>query len=154
MITQLVLGTITITLTLLTQAGFVSIAINRLAQAANWINRSRKQMRRYLVMVGLTLWVLLGLTGAVWIWAALYFILGVFESFETALYFSVVAFTTLGFGDITLNDEWRIMSGMMAANGLVLFSLNTAFIFEALRGLNQDVETSLHALQRDQQQLS
>ena len=140
MITQLILGTITITLTLLAQAGIVSVAINRLPLIALWMNSSHPIVKQKIVMVCLTLWVLFGLTAAVWLWAFLYRGLGVFEDFETALYFSVVAFTTLGFGDITLNEEWRIMSGMMAANGLVLFSLNTAFLFEVLRRLNERVE--------------
>jgi len=58
--------------------------------------------------------------------------LGCFSSLEESLYFSMVSFTALGFGDLTLPQEWRILSGMIAANGLVLFGLNTAFLIEVL----------------------
>ena len=64
-------------------------------------------------------------------------VLGLFESFEESLYFSSVAFTTLGFGDITLGPEWRLLSGVMAANGLIVFSLTTAFLIELMRRLNK-----------------
>ena len=67
-----------------------------------------------------------------WIWAAAYVGIGAIESLEPALYFSVVAFTTLGFGDITLPLEWRLLSGLTAANGLLLFGLSTAFLVEFL----------------------
>ncbi|MCG8601047.1 MAG: potassium channel family protein, partial [Verrucomicrobiales bacterium] len=83
----------------------------------------------------LTLWLLAGLSAAVWIWALFYLWLGVFDSLEASVYFSTVAFTTLGFGDITLGQDWRLASACMAANGLILFSLNTAFLIEVIRRL-------------------
>ena len=43
----------------------------------------------------------------VWIWAAAFIGLGTFEFLEPALYFSVVSFTALGFGDITLSEQRR-----------------------------------------------
>ena len=51
------------------------------------------------------------------------------------MYFSAITFTTVGFGDATLPEEWRQLSGVLGANGLILFSLSTAFLFEVLRRL-------------------
>lgn len=50
-------------------------------------------------------------------------------SFEAALYFSFVTFTTLGYGDITLSEGWRILSGIEALNGLLLVGWTTALLF-------------------------
>jgi hypothetical protein len=47
----------------------------------------------------------------------------------------MVSFTTLGFGDVTLPHDWRLLSGIIAANGLILFGLNTAFLIEILNRL-------------------
>ena len=58
--------------------------------------------------------------------------LGVFENEEESVYFSLVSFTTLGFGDVILPDEWRILSGFVAADGFLLFGLNTAVLIEAM----------------------
>ena len=53
-----------------------------------------------------------------------------FESLEKAVYFSVVTFATLGYGDITLIDhEWRILSGIEALNGVLLVGWTTALLF-------------------------
>ena len=51
-------------------------------------------------------------------------------TFERATYFSVVTFTTLGYGDITLVDhDWRMLSGIEALFGVVLIGWSTALLF-------------------------
>lgn len=63
-------------------------------------------------------------------------------SFEEAVYFSFVTFTTLGYGDITLSEGWRLLSGIEALNGIILLGWSTAMIFSVVqhiwRGLAQD----------------
>jgi hypothetical protein len=54
-------------------------------------------------------------------------------SFEEAVYFSFVTFTTLGYGDITLSEGWRILSGIEALNGILLVGWTTALIFAVVR---------------------
>ena len=65
-------------------------------------------------------------------WAALYQILGQFPDFETALYFSGVTFTSLGYGDLTLPKRLRILSAMEAADGLMMFGVISAVFMHAL----------------------
>jgi hypothetical protein len=51
-------------------------------------------------------------------------------TFEEAVYFSVVTFTTLGYGDITLADHnWRLLSGAEALNGILLVGWSTALLY-------------------------
>jgi len=54
-----------------------------------------------------------------------------------------VSYTTLGFGDVLLPQEWRLLSGMAAVNGLLNIGLVTAFLVEGLRQvrLSQIAET-------------
>jgi voltage-gated potassium channel len=69
----------------------------------------------------------------VMVWALAYlFILpdSQLDTLEKAVYFSVVTFTTVGYGDITLVDhEWRLLSGIEALNGILLVGWTTAFLF-------------------------
>ena len=60
------------------------------------------------------------------IWAALYRLLGEFARFEEALYFSGVAFTSLGYGDVTLSPDSRLLAPVEAANGLLMVGISTA----------------------------
>jgi hypothetical protein len=58
---------------------------------------------------------------------------GELPSFEAALYFSFVTFTTLGYGDITLTEGWRLLSGIQALNGILLVGWTTAYLFAVVQ---------------------
>jgi hypothetical protein len=71
------------------------------------------------------------------IWAVAYLVLtpiSSLDTFEKATYFSVVTFTTLGYGEITLPEhEWRILSGIEALDGILLVGWTTAFLFAVVQ---------------------
>ncbi len=64
----------------------------------------------------------------IWIYAGFYLLIGEFGALEPALYFSTVSFTTVGFGDLTLSRDWRMLSAAEAANGFFLISWSGAFL--------------------------
>ena len=78
-------------------------------------------------------WEWLLLPAHCWLWALVFLAIGAFPSLEPAIYFAIVAFTTLGLGDVVLDQQWRILSGFASANGLLLFGLYTAFLVEVMR---------------------
>ena len=67
------------------------------------------------------------------VWAVAYLLIMPGEeiaTFEEAVYFSVVTFTTLGYGDVTLADhDWRLLSGAEALNGILLVGWSTALLY-------------------------
>ncbi|MGO7420452.1 ion channel, partial [Rhizobium ruizarguesonis] len=64
----------------------------------------RKPWRTIFVQFSVLMIVLmLGNIFQVAFWAVLYRVLGAFEDFETAMYFSGVTFTSLGYGDVVLD---------------------------------------------------
>jgi hypothetical protein len=70
------------------------------------------------------------------IWAVAYLMLvptGELQTMEQALYFSFVTFTTLGYGDITLSEGWRLLSGIEALNGILLVGWTTALLFAVVQ---------------------
>jgi hypothetical protein len=67
------------------------------------------------------------------LWAATYLAVGSISGIEQALYFSTVTYTTLGFGDLVLDDRWRLLSSFEAANGVIIFGWSTALIFAAVQ---------------------
>ena len=74
----------------------------------------------------------------IWIWAVFYVAVGALPAFEEALYFSTSTFTTVGFGDLVLDEKWRLVSSFQSANGFILFGWSTAFIFEVMSKLYRD----------------
>ena len=105
--------------------------------------------RRYadeegLVRAGKTLQALIGTvivllvlhTLQIVVWAYAYLAIvpaGELGSFEEAVYFSFVTFTTLGYGDITLSEGWRLLSGIQALNGIMLVGWSTAMLFAVVQ---------------------
>ena len=67
------------------------------------------------------------------LWAATYVALGAISSFEEAIYFSTVTYTTLGFGDLVLDNPWRLLSAIEAANGIIMFGWTTALLVAAVQ---------------------
>jgi len=65
-------------------------------------------------------------------WGILYVMLDQMETLERSLYFSIVTYTTLGYGDIVLEPRWQFLSGLEAINGVVLIGVSTAFLFAIL----------------------
>src|SRR5580698_1734022 len=78
------------------------------------------------------LFVVLGLlaihTVEIWLYAVAYLVVGAMPDFETALYFSTTSFTTIGYGDVVLDRQWRLFGAIEGANGLLLFGWSTAFM--------------------------
>lgn len=132
MLIQLLIGSILICLTVIIEAGFMAAAITVLARYQVRFAPTSGPFHFAAALSATVLWLLAALGIAVWVWAVAFMILDLFETLETALYFSMVSFTTLGFGDVVIGKEWRLLSGMAAANGLILFSLTTAFLIEFL----------------------
>ena len=59
-------------------------------------------------------------------YAALYHWLGQFKDFETSLYFSGTTFTTLGYGDIALGSDHRLLAAGQCLIGQILIGWSTA----------------------------
>ena len=68
-------------------------------------------------------------------WAIIYLFLNAIEGIEKALYFSTVTFTTLGYGEIVLDERWRLLASFEAANGIIMFGWSTAIILAVIRDI-------------------
>ena len=132
MLIQIVLGAGMIVVTTLIQGIFTMLGIERLRDHLDR-HPTRSLFRSTLKLAVFVMWLFLATILEVWTWAVLYLVLGAIGSLETAVYFSTVTFTTLGFGDITLDEEWRLLSSFEAANGLLMFGWSTALVFVAVQ---------------------
>jgi len=79
-----------------------------------------------------TAWLFTGVTLEALLWAAVYLnipSITTVPDLESAFYFSMVTFTTLGYGDVVLTGQWRMLSTIQAGNGVIIFGWTTALIF-------------------------
>jgi hypothetical protein len=69
------------------------------------------------------------------LWAVVLLVVGEMATFEKAFYLSAENYTALGYGDIMLSEQWRLLGPLEAINGLLLFGLSTAVMFAVLSRL-------------------
>jgi len=73
------------------------------------------------------------------VWACLFVHLGEFFDFPTAYYHSIVNFSTLGYGDLVMTEKRRLLGGLEAANGILMFGLSTSALYAVVQALSQRV---------------
>lgn len=132
MLVQIVIGSLVISGSVAVHACFVGAAEHVLSRLRHWFLVPPHRPKAIVSLVAIVLWLMAAHSIGVWLWAAAFIWVGVFDALEPALYFSVVSFTTLGFGDVLLGPDWRILAGICAANGLLIFGVSTAVLVEFL----------------------
>ena len=55
----------------------------------------------------------------------------------SAFYFSAVTFTTTGYGDLVLPNEWRLVGGVEALTGILMCGWSAAFFVAVVTRLTQ-----------------
>lgn len=130
---QLLLGSLVIAVTVGVQAELFNIFA---ARFDGLMRVARRYLHRFantgMIILGM-LFILFVMTLQVWLWALVLMATGAVAGLEPALYFALVAFTTVGFGDMTLTVDWRLLSALIAANGFLLFGWSTAYMVELVR---------------------
>lgn len=85
------------------------------------------------VIVAVIIWFFLSICVQCFLWACLFLFVDALDSFEAALYFTVVTYTTLGYGDIVLSNNWRLLGAFAATNGTIIVGWTTALVFVAIQ---------------------
>lgn len=133
MILQLSIGALIVIINAVIQAELFNAFARKLEQLIIWLRHRFKRFANTAAIVIGSLFVMSVHSIQVWIWATTFYVVGAFETLEPALYFSLVSFSTVGFGDITLGTDWRLLSALTAANGFISFGWSTAYMVELVR---------------------
>jgi hypothetical protein len=133
MLKQLIIGSLVIVATVAIQAEMFGLMTRRHEPVLTWTRHRFRRMAGTVFISIAMLMVLATMTIEVWLWALVLIATGAVSGLEPAVYFSLVCFTTLGFGDITLPTEWRLLSALIGANGFLMFGWSTAFMVELIR---------------------
>ena len=115
--------------------------MGQLRVLGNVLKRSSHGIRSGILIAVTLAALVLAHTIQVWIWAISFVALSALPNLADAIYFSLVSYTTLGYGDITVSDGFRVFAAMTAVTGLLNFGLSTAFLVGLFaRLLPSDIE--------------
>ncbi|PLK72489.1 metal transporter [Rhizobium sp. TH135] len=128
--TNLALGTLMISLTVVIHT-FGLMGVTHVMSFVTDRIRLHGHRSRMLAMNTVVIGVFAVLTAEVWLWAASFTLIGVVDDFETALYFSTITFSTVGYGDVVPHSEWRMLAALEGVNGFLLIGWSTAYLIAA-----------------------
>ena len=86
-----------------------------------------------LALFGILTLVMLGNLAQIVIWGALFLWLGEFNTLQEAIYHSGVNFATLGYGDIVMSPQWKLLGPLEAVNGALMIGLSGASMLAVLQ---------------------
>jgi Ion channel len=112
---------------------FVMAAVVRTARFVGTTDASRPSWRLMAVMIATVSVLMVAHACEVIVWSLAYAIVDAAPAGADLVYFAFVNYTTLGYGDVTPVERWRLLGPMTAMNGVLLFGWSTAVIFEVLR---------------------
>ncbi|MCV3270243.1 potassium channel family protein [Roseobacter sinensis] len=88
-----------------------------------------RSTRHQMIVTGALFLVLLGShTVQIYISAFTLWISGALPGYEAPIYYSLVTYTTVGYGDVVLDPEHRIMGAMISVTGILMFGMTTAVV--------------------------
>ena len=76
------------------------------------------------------------------LWALLFEWLGEFDTLGEAYYHSAVNFATLGYGDLVMSDDHRLLGPLEAINGVLMIGVSTAVLMGAVQDLIRRPESA------------
>lgn len=96
-------------------------------------NRREGALAGMLALFGIITLVMLGNLAQIGVWGGLFLWLGEFDTLQEAIYHSGVNFATLGYGDIVMSPQWKLLGPLEAVNGALMIGLSGASMLAVLQ---------------------
>ncbi|GAA0272753.1 potassium channel family protein [Alteraurantiacibacter aestuarii] len=73
----------------------------------------------------------------IWLYAAVYLVLDALPDLHTAVYFSTITYSTIGYDDAGLAHDWQLVAAIEGMNGIILMGWSTAFFVSLITRLSR-----------------
>ena len=125
MLSNILIGLIVVLITITIHSG-VTVLVRELVSDKYHFDSSK--LRRLLYIDLIVLIIILATIFESLVWGYTFYYLGSLDKLGDALYFSLVTYTTLGYGDVILAGEYRLLAAVEAANGVIMLGWSTALV--------------------------
>lgn len=117
--------------------GLISVCVvihaSGVISAVHWVRRREVPQQQLWpwtwVFIRVAAWIVLLHIVEITAWAVIYASSGAIPGLQRAWYFSAVTYTTTGYGDIVLPENWRLVGAIEALTGILMCGWSTGFFF-------------------------
>jgi hypothetical protein len=81
------------------------------------------------LLIRMIWWLILIHTAEIAVWGAFFAWQGCFADAESSFYFAAVTYTTVGYGDLVLPKEWRMLGPVEGLTGILMCALSGGMAF-------------------------
>jgi hypothetical protein len=115
-----------------------------MTSALQWLRRQPIDSDRFWrwtwLFIGIAGWMVFLHLAEITTWALLYLWAEAMADLPSALYFSAVTYTTTGYGDLVLPQEWRLVGGVEALTGILMCGWSTGFFFAVVSQMYRRID--------------
>jgi hypothetical protein len=135
MVVKLLIATALLTLCVVIHAGGITWAVRQVRRREAPGQPLWPWLRLFVcVAAGIVLLHVVEITA----WALIYVWGGAITGIQAAAYFSAVTYTTTGYGDLVLPEDWRIVGAIEALTGILMCGWSTAFFVAVVSRMYAD----------------
>jgi hypothetical protein len=132
-ITNFLIGLPAMLLCLLVQTAVAFWCVRHYARRLALVGTGRGFLSGMRPLLVATLAMLAGTLVQIALWGFLFMWLGEFKETYDAIYHSAVNFTSLGYGDIVMSRERRLLGPLEAANGVLMLGMSAATLMAIMQ---------------------
>ena len=135
---QIFWGSVFLGICVLMHVAFLAGSVPWTEAVAHFFKRRFAHVRNAAMMLCSMSFMVVSHTIQVWFWAAFVLRWGPLETWNEAIYFLLITYTSLGYGDIVLGEGLRVFAAFAAVTGLLAFGLSTAFLVALMTRILRD----------------
>lgn len=127
-IDQLFWGSVVLGICAIIHVGMLTFCIGVLDRLGALLKRRHRSLRVLTFVTTAFGVIVLSHTIQVWFWAWMLVRMEALNYWFDALYFALVTYTTVGYGDIVLSIDYRVFGAFAGVTGILCFGISTAFL--------------------------
>lgn len=135
MLTEIAIAVVIVSVCLLLHVAGILLMAEWLLQHRQYFERSGTKTHFSILMLVLICGIIILHVAESSMWAVFYHAGELFPDFETSLYFSLVTYTAIGYGDVVLPQKWWLLGAIQGVSGVLLCGLSTGFIFAIMNAM-------------------
>jgi hypothetical protein len=125
----------------------VAVHASGVTYAVRWVRKQKVQGMRQRAWAWLFIrvagWIILLHVIEIMAWAWVYAVAGAIPGMQSSLYFSAVTYTTTGYGDVVLPEDWRLVGAIEALTGILMCGWSTGFFVAVVSRMYRDPAPSI-----------